>query len=79
MTPHHKQVSPLPSLRRPISRNDADPLAFPFSRQVMMFSATLGKEVRLTCKKFMQNVSRPFRSRPSSCLVSLTEPVFCVP
>ncbi|KAL7414797.1 putative ATP-dependent RNA helicase [Mrakia frigida] len=27
----------------------------PHHKQVMMFSATLGKEVRLTCKKFMQN------------------------
>lgn len=27
----------------------------PAHKQVMMFSATLGKEVRITCKKFMQN------------------------
>jgi len=28
----------------------------PHHKQVMMFSATLNKEVRGTCKKFMQNV-----------------------
>lgn len=27
------------------------------NKQVMMFSATLSKEIRATCKKFMQNVS----------------------
>lgn len=31
--------------------------ATPAHKQVMMFSATLSKEVRVTCKKFMQNVS----------------------
>ncbi|GAC71427.1 hypothetical protein PANT_3d00031 [Moesziomyces antarcticus T-34] len=31
--------------------------ATPHHKQVMMFSATLAKEVRPTCKKFMQNVS----------------------
>lgn len=31
--------------------------ATPAHKQVMMFSATLGKEVRVTCKKFMQSVS----------------------
>lgn len=31
--------------------------ATPAHKQVMMFSATLGKEVRVTCRKFMQNVS----------------------
>jgi superfamily II DNA/RNA helicase len=34
----------------------------PAHKQVMMFSATLGKEVRVTCKKFMQNVSHSFRN-----------------
>lgn len=29
----------------------------PRTKQVMMFSATLSKEIRPTCKKFMQNVS----------------------
>ena len=28
----------------------------PHHKQVMMFSATLAKEIRLTCKKFMANV-----------------------
>ena len=31
----------------------------PHSKQVMMFSATLAKEIRITCKKFMANVSIP--------------------
>jgi hypothetical protein len=31
--------------------------ATPNQKQVMMFSATLAKEVRVTCKKFMQSVS----------------------
>lgn len=28
----------------------------PHNKQVMMFSATLSKEIRVTCKKFMNNV-----------------------
>jgi ATP-dependent RNA helicase UAP56/SUB2 len=28
----------------------------PHNKQVMMFSATLAKEIRVTCKKFMSNV-----------------------
>ena len=31
--------------------------ATPHHKQVMMFSATLAKEIRITCKKFMANVS----------------------
>lgn len=31
--------------------------ATPHHKQVMMFSATLAKEIRVTCKKFMTNVS----------------------
>ena len=31
--------------------------ATPHHKQVMMFSATLAKEIRVTCKKFMANVS----------------------
>jgi ATP-dependent RNA helicase UAP56/SUB2 len=31
--------------------------ATPHDKQVMMFSATLSKEIRPICKKFMQNVS----------------------
>jgi len=30
--------------------------ATPHHKQVMMFSATLAKDIRLTCKKFMANV-----------------------
>ncbi|KAA1138102.1 Suppressor of the cold-sensitive snRNP bioproteinsis mutant brr1-1 [Puccinia graminis f. sp. tritici] len=30
-------------------------LATPHAKQVMMFSATLSKEIRPVCKKFMQN------------------------
>lgn len=29
----------------------------PHHKQVMMFSATLSKDIRVTCKKFMANVS----------------------
>ena len=29
----------------------------PHEKQVMMFSATLSKEIRAVCKKFMRNVS----------------------
>lgn len=31
--------------------------ATPHEKQVMMFSATLSKEIRPVCKKFMQDVS----------------------
>lgn len=34
--------------------------ATPHHKQVMMFSATLAKEIRATCKKFMANVSNTF-------------------
>lgn len=30
--------------------------ATPHHKQVMMFSATLSKDIRVTCKKFMANV-----------------------
>lgn len=30
----------------------------PHEKQVLMFSATLSKEIRPVCKKFMQDVSR---------------------
>lgn len=29
----------------------------PHEKQVMMFSATLSKDIRAVCKKFMQNVT----------------------
>ena len=32
--------------------------ATPHHKQVMMFSATLAKDIRATCKKFMANVRR---------------------
>ena len=32
--------------------------ATPHHKQVMMFSATLAKDIRATCKKFMANVPR---------------------
>ena len=39
----------------------------PHEKQVMMFSATLSKEIRPICKKFMANVSSPsFRRGPPS-------------
>ena len=34
--------------------------ATPHSKQVMMFSATLPKEIRPVCKKFMNNVNNPY-------------------
>lgn len=43
------------------------------NKQVMMFSATLSKDIRLVCKKFMQNVSASLGiivdivSRPQVC------------
>ena len=47
----------------------------PHDKQVMMFSATLSKETREICKKFMQDVNINFHynnskpSFPSSCHV----------
>lgn len=46
----------------------------PHEKQVMMFSATLSKEIRPVCRKFMQDVNTPlhfhlpciFRSRHTS-------------
>lgn len=34
----------------------------PHGKQVMMFSATLSKDIRPVCKKFMQDVSPPMLS-----------------
>lgn len=34
----------------------------PHEKQVMMFSATLSKEIRPVCKKFMQDVISPFHN-----------------
>jgi hypothetical protein len=36
----------------------------PHDKQVMMFSATLSKEIRPICKKFMNDVSVPRRAPP---------------
>ena len=38
----------------------------PHEKQVMMFSATLSKEIRPVCKKFMQDVISPFSTWPFS-------------
>ena len=38
----------------------------PHEKQVMMFSATLSKDIRPVCKKFMQDVSRPL---PHCCIL----------
>jgi len=38
----------------------------PHEKQVMMFSATLSKEIRPVCKKFMQDVISPFCTWPYS-------------
>jgi ATP-dependent RNA helicase UAP56/SUB2 len=32
----------------------------PHHKQVMMFSATLSKEIRPVCRRFMSNVRNPF-------------------
>lgn len=46
----------------------------PHEKQVMMFSATLSKEIRPVCKKFMQDVS--YRHQPK--LRSSVIPGFCL-
>ena len=40
----------------------------PHEKQVMMFSATLSKEIRPICKKFMQDVNIPDRGPFDSSL-----------
>ena len=47
--------------------------ATPHHKQVMMFSATLAKEIRVTCKKFMANVCH-FDVLSFYLLTSLTAP-----
>lgn len=42
----------------------------PHEKQVMMFSATLSKEIRPVCKKFMQDVSAHCPARPSVSLLA---------
>ena len=48
-------------IRPPDMRCDVQEIfrSTPHHKQVMMFSATLSKEIRVTCKKFMANVSHP--------------------
>lgn len=46
----------------------------PHGKQVMMFSATLSKDIRPVCKKFMQDVNQSFNifnTRESKSLKSL--------
>ena len=38
----------------------------PYEKQVMMFSATLSKEVRPVCRKFTQHVITNFNGRPGT-------------
>jgi superfamily II DNA/RNA helicase len=47
----------------------------PHAKQVMMFSATLSKEIRPICKKFMKDV-RPSVSVPSGSL--LISETYCI-
>lgn len=37
----------------------------PHGKQVMMFSATLSKDIRPVCKKFMQDVIQTYYTTPS--------------
>ena len=53
---HHIRHRP-PDMRRDVQEIFR---ATPHHKQVMMFSATLAKEIRITCKKFMANVSTLF-------------------
>lgn len=46
----------------------------PHHKQVMMFSATLSKDIRITCKKFMANVSGKFQSQ-----CTFFDTLFCQP
>ena len=59
-------------IRPPDMRRDVQEIfrSTPHHKQVMMFSATLSKEIRVTCKKFMANVSRPS--------LALSTPINCI-
>lgn len=51
--------------------------ATPHEKQVMMFSATLSKEIRPICRKFTQNVSSHYRSNNfSQSIQAITRFVF---
>lgn len=48
----------------------------PHQKQVMMFSATLSKEIRPVCKKFMQDVRAHSRPHPSCVAVSWIRSIY---
>ena len=61
---------PLLSLTLPVDmRRDVQEIfkATPHEKQCMMFSATLPKEIRPVCKKFMNNVIPTLPSPPPGC------------
>lgn len=41
--------------------------ATPHQKQVMMFTATMSKEIRPVCKKFCQDVKKPTKSAAAPC------------
>jgi len=55
----------LPLHHLPDMRRDVQEIfrATPHHKQVMMFSATLAKDIRVTCKKFMANVCGSLATR----------------
>lgn len=66
-----KQLSYLAAIP-PDMRRDVQEIfrATPHHKQVMMFSATLAKDIRVTCKKFMANVCFPSTPSVQSLLTS---------
>ena len=62
LCPVQHSYLPSPTVLRTDMRRDVQEIfrATPHHKQVMMFSATLAKEIRATCKKFMTNVSLQF-------------------
>ena len=53
--------------------------ATPHSKQVMMFSATLAKEIRPVCKKFMNEVRRRAATPHPRCRLHLPSPTCPAP
>lgn len=51
----------------------------PHGKQVMMFSATLSKEIRPVCKKFMQDVIRQSSSSLRSSIASTSLALYSHP
>lgn len=49
----------------------------PHEKQVMMFSATLSKEIRPVCKKFMQDVIHSFNISLPIVTVTTASPLAC--